>query len=862
MFTVKATYHNETRKFTFPDPAYFPSYEQLYHQLYRVFPISHSFYLSKLLFSPNPTSTSQRILIGVEAHSADEYGAHIAPYQGRTWPGALLKFSVYDETPHKSPRVVDSNRVSMLSTADSDNTGATASEGASQSSATVVDWSAAVPRRRKTEERRLFLERLRERTTSRFSISSQLPPSPPRSPLRRSPPRLSQPLLSTSRSHSQSSRPLPQRPSSRGSSDASARTARTVRPSLFDLLAREPVTTDRLRSTERGVDPAPRQFIQLQSSHDPHPSSSTSEPEQRHSWDGFIAPPPPPPPPPPIMLSQGTSSSCFPLVIPPPPILYPSMGIASSQSETQQPSRTEYDDVMVSPIIMRPPSFYSPQSLETAPQPHNQAQYQGPQRQQREDTRTSAQQPHISGSQQPTASHCCSVSQGKAEVRTLLANFMTDIDRTMKAAFGNDWTSDNNPRVSFPGSQSASSREPASRYRSSTSWRVHEGAYPSYVDVCSLPPPVPPSTSLGLVPPLPSSPPISYHSSFTPLSPRQVGIYPHRQSQHNRGEVAATETELIHWGITCDGCHTINLRGVRFKCNDCPNFDLCITCISSNIRDEHPIRHSFHPIRKAHDLEQIIHVGIHCNVCDVDPIVGVRYKCLECDDYDLCAGCLSSASQREKHDLSHAFFPIETPGNMDIYRRAYDLTAISRSSFPRSVAPPPPVLEPSGPALVVHKNIICDVCSREIVGVRHKCLDCPDYDLCGQCICSPGVRTKHGLTHQFFEIDRPGEVIVHTVFSGDGEREPHIPLPPRRSRWGSQARAVSHNASCNMCDSRIYGDRYKCLNCPDFDTCWSCYRITPEQHPGHGFVKVKSPDQLEVSTGASSTKTTGAERVS
>lgn len=54
---------------------------------------------------------------------------------------------------------------------------------------------------------------------------------------------------------------------------------------------------------------------------------------------------------------------------------------------------------------------------------------------------------------------------------------------------------------------------------------------------------------------------------------------------------------------------------------------------------------------------------------------------------------------------------------------------------------------------------------------------------------------------------------------------------------------VLHNATCDLCDSRIEGDRYvriaslvvlgiisdiiylqKCLDCPDFDTCSSCFR--------------------------------------
>ena len=37
----------------------------------------------------------------------------------------------------------------------------------------------------------------------------------------------------------------------------------------------------------------------------------------------------------------------------------------------------------------------------------------------------------------------------------------------------------------------------------------------------------------------------------------------------------------------------------------------------------------------------------------------------------------------------------------------------------------------------------------------------------------------------------------------------------------------------------------KCLNCPDWDACASCFTIVGEQHPGHGFVEVKDPATLK-----------------
>ncbi|KAG9049804.1 hypothetical protein FS837_009104, partial [Tulasnella sp. UAMH 9824] len=58
--------------------------------------------------------------------------------------------------------------------------------------------------------------------------------------------------------------------------------------------------------------------------------------------------------------------------------------------------------------------------------------------------------------------------------------------------------------------------------------------------------------------------------------------------------------------------------------------------------------------------EKVVHKGIVCDGCDMSPLVGKRYKCLEasCDDYDLCENC---AKLEEVHDKEHKFLVIETP---------------------------------------------------------------------------------------------------------------------------------------------------------------------------------------------------------
>ncbi|KAF4633747.1 hypothetical protein G7Y89_g4369 [Cudoniella acicularis] len=53
-----------------------------------------------------------------------------------------------------------------------------------------------------------------------------------------------------------------------------------------------------------------------------------------------------------------------------------------------------------------------------------------------------------------------------------------------------------------------------------------------------------------------------------------------------------------------------------------------------------------------------VHRGCACNSCGVVPIRGVRYRCSNCADYDLCEGCESQGL----HTKTHIFYKIKVPG--------------------------------------------------------------------------------------------------------------------------------------------------------------------------------------------------------
>lgn len=126
-------------------------------------------------------------------------------------------------------------------------------------------------------------------------------------------------------------------------------------------------------------------------------------------------------------------------------------------------------------------------------------------------------------------------------------------------------------------------------------------------------------------------------------------------------------------------------------------------------------------------------------------------------------------------------------------------------------------------------GFLSSVCA---LGCRLSLTSYLDYDMCPTCYVTE--RHQHDVSHEFFAINEPGHVYVHTIFSGTGEkggrntgethgarctrvrrREPTVTTPaastsPSASstRVPALAEEVAHHASCDMCDSRIKGIRW------------------------------------------------------
>ncbi|KAK8219007.1 hypothetical protein IWZ01DRAFT_172043 [Phyllosticta capitalensis] len=184
--------------------------------------------------------------------------------------------------------------------------------------------------------------------------------------------------------------------------------------------------------------------------------------------------------------------------------------------------------------------------------------------------------------------------------------------------------------------------------------------------------------------------------------------------------------------------------------------------------------------------------------------------CVDCEDYDLCLSC--HVGTQHGHHPGHTFKPAIDGKESDIGPLAKFLCAPGRN---------------------VRHSAVCDGCEEFIYGVRHKCLNCPDWDYCGKCI--KNARNTHPV-HRFVPI--------------------YEPLPEPRTH------AIRHfGIYCDgpLCKKReqayIEGVRYKCAVCDDLDFCASCEAAPENRHNRtHPLIKFKTPVRKVIVTTAGEDK--------
>lgn len=115
-------------------------------------------------------------------------------------------------------------------------------------------------------------------------------------------------------------------------------------------------------------------------------------------------------------------------------------------------------------------------------------------------------------------------------------------------------------------------------------------------------------------------------------------------------KVSSVKSDRTHTDTFCDSCYS-PVIGFRYKCLICDNYDLCQNCEKNITHTQHPMLRIPSPQTKYDDGNKMkitcenvtydptfVHANIMCDCCDVS-VVGYRYKCLNCEDFDLCHTC-------------------------------------------------------------------------------------------------------------------------------------------------------------------------------------------------------------------------------
>jgi len=109
---------------------------------------------------------------------------------------------------------------------------------------------------------------------------------------------------------------------------------------------------------------------------------------------------------------------------------------------------------------------------------------------------------------------------------------------------------------------------------------------------------------------------------------------------------------------------------------------------------------------------------------------------------------------------------------------------------------------------------ICDCCQNKLIGNRHKCKICPDYDLCDKCLKINSQQPFHSHSFQ----------LINT-------KEYYVEQKKSFCQFFQQNQSdqLVHPAICDCCQNKLIGNRHKCKICPDYDLCDKCFKINSQQ---------------------------------
>ena len=286
------------------------------------------------------------------------------------------------------------------------------------------------------------------------------------------------------------------------------------------------------------------------------------------------------------------------------------------------------------------------------------------------------------------------------------------------------------------------------------------------------------------------------------------------------------EQNEIHIGYICDGCNMAPIKGTRYHCEQCPDYDLCEKCYKEK-KTNHG--HTFQPIKKeiipeiklkSHtEVDKHIHMNVTCDGCGVHPLVGVRYKCGVCPNFDFCENC------EKKEALKHGHPLVRLPSINMLRSIQCNMKSTNKKNLEKDEK-------------VIFENINCNGCGiKSIEGIRYKCAICKNFDYCEKCFQENCEKHNHPFIkfyHQYMPLESIKVIIYENDYPENKEKQNEIK--------NENSKPIHFGFKCDGCKKNpIVGCRYKCAICKDFDYCEECEQKLSEEHK-HPFIKIYNPN--------------------
>ncbi|KAF4665733.1 hypothetical protein FOL46_003499 [Perkinsus olseni] len=224
-------------------------------------------------------------------------------------------------------------------------------------------------------------------------------------------------------------------------------------------------------------------------------------------------------------------------------------------------------------------------------------------------------------------------------------------------------------------------------------------------------------------------------------------------SEDRRTLLCKDGCSFISYRIFCHCCSSASNRARQFRCDGLGgDINLCDPCYLTHRSKILKIANKCSRIVTPSywnegntQAVELVHYGSTCDGCGVSPIVGRRYKCNYCAEYELCSRCFKEPANKQ-HRLEHLFTLIARPAKLWTVRTKNQKGTLYSEMKCEMCG----VLPPGG----ARYTIKCD-CKAQM------CLDCYKDDLQGQAVLLRG---------EFFDYPNP----VSLQASMDRERQRHV----------------------------------------------------------------------------------------